>query len=245
MDGGSSDNSVQIIQKYEHHLYHWQSRADKGQGPAILEGWKMGDGELVAWLNSDDLLLRGALEQIARASAKSADIIAGQEVLIDEHDQIIAYCPKWTGPRWMYRAALLHPGQPGTFYSRRLAEKVGYFNPELSCAMEFDLVMKMVQAGAVLRFVSEPVSAYRLHSHSKSATLVSRFRQENRDLFRKYAIWPFDNTMIRETAVRLMRYPYALRYLCPHQLANTRYKIRWLIRPTSINAFIPSVVNQL
>ena len=65
MDGGSTDNSVNIIKKYEKHLTYWQSRPDDGQYPAINEGFKKTTGEIMTWINSDDILHPGSLETVA------------------------------------------------------------------------------------------------------------------------------------------------------------------------------------
>src|SRR5262245_41954229 len=67
MDGGSTDGSQDIIRRFAPRLAHWQSAPDGGQGPAILDGWKRATGDLIAWLNSDDVLLAGALDAIASA----------------------------------------------------------------------------------------------------------------------------------------------------------------------------------
>ena len=235
MDGGSDDGSVDVIQKYAEKMTYWQSEKDDGQGDAILRGWNMGTGEMIGWLNSDDVLLPGALLRLAKLFARGRhDIVTGETLCIDENDIISAYMLKWKGPLWMYQAALLHPGQPGTFYSRKTAEAVGCFDRTLSCAMEFDLVMRMLRAGASLGSVAVPVSALRHHSDTKSRRFEQEFRQENRMIFGKYAQPPFNNTVLRELAVKLMRYPYALRYLNPLKVLETRKKIRWILRPTRL-----------
>ena len=64
MDGGSTDNSVEIIKKYRNNIAYWQSKKDKGQSDAINEGFRIAKGEYVTWLNSDDILVNGALDLI-------------------------------------------------------------------------------------------------------------------------------------------------------------------------------------
>lgn len=235
MDGGSTDGSQEIIERYSSRLTYWQSQKDEGQGDAIINGWKMGKGEIVGWLNSDDVLMPNALFKIAKKFSEGEfDIVTGEEICIDENDIIRSYRLMWKGPSWMYRAALIHPGQPGTFYSRRLAEKVKYFDTTLCCAMEFDLVIKMVKCGAKIACLTSPVSALRIHDETKSKTLKDVFLQENRAVFEKYAIFPFNNSQIRELMVKIMRYPYALRYINPCRYKETRKKIAWFLNPTKL-----------
>ena len=64
MDGGSTDNSVEIIKKYRNNIAYWQSKKDKGQSDAINEGFRIAKGEYVTWRNSDDILVNGALDLI-------------------------------------------------------------------------------------------------------------------------------------------------------------------------------------
>lgn len=236
MDGGSDDGSVEIIESYADRLTHWQSHRDAGQADAILRGWRLGTGKLIGWLNSDDVLLPGALHKIADLySSGGYDIVTGEELCIDELDFIYRYALKWRGPAWMYRAALLHPGQPGTFYARSMADRVGYFDDHLTCAMEFDLVMKMVQEGATIGYVDSPVAAFRQHGKTKSVLLFDTFQKENRAVFAERASWPFNHTGLREAAVRMMRYPYALRYLNPQQLSETKKKLGWMVTPSRVS----------
>lgn len=236
MDGGSEDASSEIIKKYECRLAHWESQKDGGQGAAIIKGWKLGTGKLIGWLNSDDILLSGALHRLGRLfTSGKYDIVTGETLCIDEDDFIESYILQWRGPSWMYKAALLHPGQPGTFYARKSVEDVGYFDCRLCCAMEFDLVMKMLRVGARIGSVSYIVAALRHHSETKSRQMDEIFRSENRTVFAKYASYPFHNAALRELTVKMLRYPYMLRYLSPLRFAETKKKIEWILRRTKVD----------
>lgn len=70
MDGGSSDNSADIIKKYEDKLFHWVSQKDNGQSDAINKGFSMASGDIMMWLNSDDLLMPNVLDYIAETVKK-------------------------------------------------------------------------------------------------------------------------------------------------------------------------------
>ncbi len=86
MDGGSTDGSADLIRSYESKLAYWRSNQDAGQAAAIAEGLAMGDGDIVAWINSDDLYPAGALEKVAQcfASYTEVDLIYGDCQMIDE-----------------------------------------------------------------------------------------------------------------------------------------------------------------
>lgn len=82
MDGGSTDNSVEVIKQFEQHIAYWQSEKDAGQSNAINNGFKKATGEFVTWLNSDDVLLAGALEAVDKANFSISDLTihSGQEL---------------------------------------------------------------------------------------------------------------------------------------------------------------------
>ncbi len=91
LDGGSSDGSQEIIQRYARHLAFWQSQPDKGQTDALIQGFERATGDLLGWVNSDDVLLPGALQSIAQAygSHPECGLFGGNIVTIDS---------SWTNP---------------------------------------------------------------------------------------------------------------------------------------------------
>ncbi|MCJ7706656.1 MAG: glycosyltransferase, partial [Anaerolineales bacterium] len=91
VDGGSTDGSLDIIRRYEDRLTRWLSEPDRGQADAINKGLRLATGEIVAWLNSDDLYLPGAIRQAVQALAEhpEAGMVYGDGVLIDEDDAIL------------------------------------------------------------------------------------------------------------------------------------------------------------
>jgi len=230
MDGGSTDNSVFILRRYENRLDFWQSRPDGGQGSAIIAGWGRASGDYFTWINSDDLLLPGSLHAVAeRAESGEPDIITGDELGIDSSGNVTSDRPKWRGPRWMYDRGLLHLGQPGTFYRRSLVEQVGYFESSLEFSMEYDLQMRLLRAGAVVEFIDAPLAALRHHADTKSNTGREAFSMERRAVYESHIPGLFGDYRLRESAVQILRYPYAFRYLLPRNWGHAK-RVRRIVK---------------
>jgi glycosyltransferase involved in cell wall biosynthesis len=178
LDAGSTDGSVDVIRSYASRLTYWRSHPDHGQGAAVIEGWRRGSGALVSWINSDDVLLEGSLEAVGRAFSDDRDLYYGDDIAIDRAGIAYHYSLKSELPDWVLRNDLGSPGQPGTFYARRLVERVGYFDCGLRYAMEYDLVLRMMSAGGRAHHLRAPVAALRHHEATKTATSAGALTQE-------------------------------------------------------------------
>ncbi len=189
IDGGSTDESVAIIQRYAPQLAYWVSERDRGQSHAINKGFARASGELLAWLNSDDTLLPGALEQIALAHRQQPNaLIAGDVVRYDEStgrerlvqqqgltfEQIVRF---WT-KRCIYQ-------QPGIFFPRALYQAVGPVDERLCYAMDYDLFCRLLQQTSAV-YVQQPVARFRYHSQSKTGTVGDLFYLESYQVSQRY-----------------------------------------------------------
>lgn len=146
MDGGSTDNSVEIIQKYAPRLTFWESKPDRGQSHAINKGFKMATGELVAWLNSDDLLCPGALHEVAKVWMEDPTVgfINGTTELIDESGDSKG---KYFGDRFDSLESLTTSrntvAQPSTFISCQCLSEVGFLDEALHMSMDWELWLRI------------------------------------------------------------------------------------------------------
>lgn len=186
IDGGSTDGSVDIIRRYSHRLAYWKSEPDGGQAHAINQGWGLAHGEIVAYLNSDDTYLPGAVSTAVRYLVEhpQVGVVYGDCLATDAiGNPVIRFC----GRPFDYRMALeqgktLIP-QPSAFLRRRVIERVGYLDEALYFASDFDLWLR-----AALHFRLEycPVlmATYRLHPVSKT---VSEGQRTGPDLIRIYS----------------------------------------------------------
>ena len=132
IDGGSTDGSVEIIKKYEKYLAYWISEKDNGQAHAIKKGFEKSTGQILAWLNSDDTYLPGALFKIARVFQNNpdADLVFGNIYHIDSLDRRIGELgfTKFNFSTLIYGGGNLH--QTGAFWTRGIYDKIGGINPK-------------------------------------------------------------------------------------------------------------------
>ena len=187
MDGGSTDNSVEIIQKYAPRLTYWESKPDKGQSHAINKGFKMATGELVAWLNSDDLFNPGALFEVAEIweSDQSFGLIHGISEIVDEQGNSTE---KERGSPLDFVESLLTSNnpvaQPSTYISRLALEDVGYLDERLHMSMDWDLWLRISKKYPVY-FLPKSLSKSRYWSQTKTTTQVEKSGQDHVAIIRK------------------------------------------------------------
>jgi len=173
IDGGSTDNSVDLIRKYSSRIHYWVSEPDKGQSDALGKGFRLATGELSAWINSDDFYEAGALYKVAQQYRQQPfSLLCGTCRMIDMDDHLIQ---KLHTPSISYRSLLRYwkphfcPPQPSIFFRTEILKDLGYFDPSLRYAMDYDLWLK---ASSKYRFHSIPdnLSYYRIHADSKSGS---------------------------------------------------------------------------
>ena len=155
-DGGSNDGSVEIIQRYEDQLKYWNSRPDNGQTHAINRGASHLDTDVMAYLNSDDVLLPGCLTYVSEyfRSHPDVDVIYGHRLIIDGDDQEIG---RWILPKHDDRAIMFadYIPQETMFWRRSAWEAVGSsLDESFQFAMDWDLILRFRAAG--MRFVRVP-----------------------------------------------------------------------------------------
>lgn len=190
IDGGSTDNSIEIIKKYEHKLKYWVSEKDSGQTNAINKGFEHATGEIYAYLNSDDVYLPNTLKLISKLFTNFKDVkwITGHKChLLDSN--IISPV---TNVNYKYNSKLYQKGyhtpwlmgwnsQPCTFWLSELHTLAGgKFDESLSCSFDVDMWIKMSKY-ADLYFIKAALTAMRQHKDQKSRNLKLDFQEiENR-----------------------------------------------------------------
>ncbi len=177
-DGGSTDGSVEIIRRYEDRLAWWVSEKDRGQADGINKGLKRARGQYVAWLNSDDLYLPGALTTAARAldASPTASLVFGDVLAIDatgETTNIMRY-GAWDLEDLM-RFRII--GQPGVFMRRAALERAGLLDESYHFLLDHHLWLRVAQAGPML-YLPQPLAAARFHPAAKNVAQAAAFGLE-------------------------------------------------------------------
>ena len=169
VDGGSSDGSVEIIRKYADRLAWWVSERDKGQADAINKGLQRATGDVVAYLNSDDLYFPGAVRAIAEAFEKTPDagVIYGQTQKIDAHGEETKplFLTPWS-PR-LHKTLCLIP-QPSSFYARAAWEACGPFDGSLGYVLDWDFLLRVERRFPIIA-IERPISQFRVYPQTKSS----------------------------------------------------------------------------
>ncbi|MCB9433787.1 MAG: glycosyltransferase [Ardenticatenaceae bacterium] len=194
LDGGSNDNSVEIIKKFSDRIDWWVSEKDNGQTDAINKGFRRATGDLLCWVNSDDLLLPGCLREIAQCYIEEGrpDLIHSNMVFIDSNSYILRAIriPKQT--RFFMERGVWSVSAPTSFFSRALMEQVGFLNEKYHIAMDMDIWMRMIIASGKIAKVNNYLGAFRWHELSKSTLDLKskRFKNqenpENKEIFNNF-----------------------------------------------------------
>jgi glycosyltransferase involved in cell wall biosynthesis len=169
VDGASRDNSVEIIQRYADRLAWWVSEKDKGHADALNKGFGRATGEILAWLNSDDLYHPGAVsEAVAFLQANPAVGMVYADANLTNHDgAVIGRFPaRQTDYRQMLRGSV-HIAQATTFFRADVWRKVGPLDLSLFFAFDYDLWVKIAKVSEV-RYLPRLWADFRMHDQGKS-----------------------------------------------------------------------------
>lgn len=192
MDGGSTDESVEIIRRYEDRLAEWVSEKDDGQADAIAKGFGRSTGEIQAWLNSDDVYLPGALRAVGEffAAHPEVDFVYGDLLFIDPDDRplVVDVLPEYS---WEDLRRVCMIPQPASFWRRSAADRVGGIDPRFQFTMDYDFFLRFGEAserGEVGGIAHLPrlLAGFRWHAEAKSSSWRDVWGRENDELIRRY-----------------------------------------------------------
>lgn len=188
VDGGSNDNSAEVIALYSPHLAWWISEPDRGQTHALIKGFSHSSGDVMGWLNSDDYYEAGALATVCKAFAteKSASVLYGDMNWVTPERSLIKVKKEIDFDLdillWDYN----YLPQPSTLWRRSLWESVSGLDESLICAMDFDLWLKFVRAGAVFKHIDNVLSNMRFYPEQKNQRLRSLSNREDAKLRQQF-----------------------------------------------------------
>ena len=189
IDGGSTDDSVEVIRKYEDKLAYWSSEPDRGPAAALNKGFQVATGEIFGFLNADDLYLTGSLHTIANLFGihSSVDVLYGDGYMTDESGRLREpiYSDRWNLWRMAYGSCVLV--QPATFFRKQAFLKTNGFGEEFSSTWDAGLWADLALSGAVFHHARESLGIFRLHSDSitGSGRLSQHFPRDMETIFQK------------------------------------------------------------
>jgi glycosyltransferase involved in cell wall biosynthesis len=177
IDGGSTDGSIDIINKYESKIASWVSEKDGGQASAIKKGFQMCTGQILAWLNSDDIYSPGVLKKIARCfcAHPGIDVIYGNLYFMDSGGNIFDERRTMRPVPPLMKLGLLYGVfscyQLAAFWTSNIYRKVGGVDSSLKQGMDNDLLTRFAFADAKFKRIDDYLAAFRVHKDSKSTKL--------------------------------------------------------------------------
>lgn len=189
IDGGSKDESVSIIKKYEPWLAYWVSEKDRGQTHAINKGWQRATGDVIAWLNSDDVYPVASLHQAGEAFGSNPDIVMcyGDSIATDENSH---YLRTKRLTDFTEQTLLCHRNmsQPSVFLRRQVLEEIGYPQEELHYVMDREFFLRVWHhyGASKCLYVPEVLSYTRIWAETKQATGVAKISAEWRKVLQQF-----------------------------------------------------------
>jgi glycosyltransferase involved in cell wall biosynthesis len=185
IDGGSTDGTLDILSSYGDRIC-WTSERDRGQTHAINKGIERSTGEVVAYLNSDDIYETGALAKVGRFFARhpQASWVTGKCRIIDSGGREVRRAITFYKNVWLRLGShtalqvLDYLSQPATFWHRRVIDRVGLFDETLYYAMDYDYSLRVAQHFP-LHVITAYLASFRVHPSSKSGTgFVAHFDED-------------------------------------------------------------------
>lgn len=204
-DGGSTDGSREIIERHAPRLAYWQSQPDGGQAAALKAGFERATGDILGWVNSDDILLPGALARAAEYFAAHPDspLVYGDAVWIDAEDRVIRPKREIDFDWGIFAYGYCYIPQPSAFFRREAYLKAGGLDAGLKCCMDYDLWHRLSRLGPV-GHIPAFMSGLRDHPGTKTNRLKEDFAREH--------------GILRERHLKCGRFVYNVR----HVLARAR-----------------------
>lgn len=212
VDGGSTDRTLDILRSFGDQVA-WVSETDGGQSDAINKGWRMTGGEIVAWLNADDLYRPGAISKVMSFFCEHPDIdlVYGDCDYLNEQGQVVGrHQARSAMGADLLRSSVSIISQPTAFLRRRVLQTVGLLDETLDCVMDFELFLRVASRHQI-GYLPECLAAFRVHAGAKSSRLSARLEAERVQVYERF----FESTDL----------PQQLRQVRSEGMSNAYYRL--------------------
>jgi len=205
MDGGSSDNTKDIIDKYRDYITYFESRKDNGQSDAINRGFGFADGDIYAWINSDDYYLPNAFRLVKKTFSenKEIDIVVGSGDVVTKDCQFLKHIKGlemkrdnllgWHNDQWIM--------QQCCFWTAEIWKKSGGVDEDLHLLMDYDLWLRFSSLGRS-KAIEDRIAIMRFYKEAKTVALRSRMKEEEAYVYAKNRAFPELRTIVKELSLR-------------------------------------------
>ena len=187
IDGGSKDESLEVLRSYGTR-FNWVSEPDNGQTGAINKGLRKANGEILAYLNSDDVLSPDTIEKVVRFFQQNpgCDMVYGNADYIDEDDTVIGRynTAEYSFDRLVEDCMVC---QPAAFWQRRIANRIGLFDEHLNFTMDYDYWLRIAKSGGNICYLPDKLACSRLYPETKTLSSRTDIYREIFAICRKHA----------------------------------------------------------
>jgi glycosyltransferase involved in cell wall biosynthesis len=229
VDGGSTDDSTDIIKRYSSDLAYWHSGPDKGQSDALNHGLSRVTGDIVGWLNSDDLYVPGAFAAAVEAfkQYRRAEVVFGDWWEIDGSDRVtdVAYAFDFSVRHFVYEG--FHLNAQAMFIRQDALLSFGQFDVGLHRTMDYDMILRLgiAEGQAAFKRIKQPLACFRRHEEQKTQGFDPIVEQEHRRIALKNGFeskFSYKGKLLRPIYRMRRAYWYVLRGGGRYALARAR-----------------------
>ena len=190
IDGGSTDNTVEVLEKYSKYLSYWHSKEDKGQGDAINQGMRISSGDILCWLNSDDMYLPGTLLDIAkrfRAIVDKYHLIYGAALTMNQSGERVQGGAVTGAPFDPHKLTYGdYVVQPSSFWTRKLWQSTGELNIQYVYVLDWEWFIRASKI-TTFEYIPRFYSVFRYHPLHKTSSGGVERRAEIIDIVKKFS----------------------------------------------------------
>lgn len=236
VDGGSDDNTLDILQRYEDSLTY-VSEPDQGQSDAVNKGIKMSTGDIIGWLNSDDIYYPDSIQTILNYfdNHPDVDVVYGKAYHIDENDNIINEYPtmNWN-LKILFKFCYL--SQPAVFFRKRVVEQYGLLNENLHYCLDYEFWLRLALNGVGFAYIDKFLAGSRFYPETKTMSQPVKACEEAMTMIKEHIgyvpqTWFFSyaKAYLKNTHVSGLKYLFKLYVLTIATAIKWRGRLKGLL----------------